>query len=337
MTARKKSSDSAPRTLQITAVEEISRVDESRFTADMDDVVNEAEDMRLRYMSRHAGRSMLTMSIGMIVALLGAAGFGWYFLVYFDIAKAALCMIPALAVPLVMHPWSEAPIKAYVRDYKTIFMPKMAKAFGNFNFHAERGISREMLGKTGVIPTHDIYRSEDCFAGNYKGVKVIFSEARLYSKSKRENVFEGVFVLLEIPNNILEGHTIITADKHMVKDYAKTRWSKLSPVEIKVSNPDWDRFDIYSDKADSAALLVGEKLLKELAEAADVFNKADLTAVLFRGKFIFMMIPYSGNMFEASNVFVPVSTKQHALNCKKEIERILEIIDVFEIYRARTI
>jgi hypothetical protein len=47
-----------------------------------------------------------------------------------------------------------------------------------------------------------------------------------------------------------------------------------------------------------------------------------------------MMIPNKGDMFEPSSMFVPVSTKQHALNCKKEIERILEIIDVFEIYKA---
>ena len=39
-------------------------------------------------------------------------------------------------------------------------------------------------------------------------------------------------------------------------------------------------------------------------------------------------------MFEASNMYVPVATKQHALQCKKEIEQILEIIDLFELYKT---
>ena len=62
------------------------------------------------------------------------------------------------------------------------------------------------------------------------------------------------------------------------------------------------------------------------AEAAAIFNNAALTAVLFGKKYVFMMIPNDKDMFEASDLFVPVTTNQHALNCKKEIEQILEII-----------
>ena len=45
------------------------------------------------------------------------------------------------------------------------------------------------------------------------------------------------------------------------------------------------------------------------------------------------MIPYKGDMFEASNIHIPVATKQHAMQCKREIEQILEIIDVFDLYQ----
>ncbi len=317
---------------QVTDLAAIQRVDESRFTTAMDEVVHESEAMRYRYMRQHGSRAFLTMSFGMALALLGAAAFGWFFFVEFDLFKAAMCMIPALLVPIVMHSWSEAPIKRYVRDYKKIFMPKMAAALGGFKFYPARGIPRDVIGKTGVVPAHDRYSAEDCFMGTYKGTKVIFSEARLH---KGRNVtFEGLFVLLETAHKVFEGHTIITADRAMARQSAGKRWAKLSQVNVKTENPELERFVVFSDKPDDAALLAGEKLLKELADAADVFGKAELTATFFRGKYIFMMIPHKGNMFEPSGMFIPVSTKQHALQCKREIERIMEIVDIFDLYKA---
>lgn len=170
--------------------------------------------------------------------------------------------------------------------------------------------------------------------GSYKGAKVIFSEASLRSGRSTEPVFHGLFVMLETPNKVFEGHTIVTADRAMAKRSASTRWSRLSQVHVKVSNPELERFVVFSDKPEDAMLLVGDKLLKELSDAADIFGKADLTAVFFRGKYVFMMIPHKGDMFEPSSMFMPVSTKQHATQCKREIERILEIIDIFDIYKA---
>ena len=46
-----------------------------------------------------------------------------------------------------------------------------------------------------------------------------------------------------------------------------------------------------------------------------------------------MMIPYESDMFEPSDLFVPVQTKTQAMQCKKEIEQLLEIIDVFDLYK----
>ena len=46
------------------------------------------------------------------------------------------------------------------------------------------------------------------------------------------------------------------------------------------------------------------------------------------------MIPFEGNLFEASGIHVPVATKQHTLECKKEIDQILEIIDVIDLYQS---
>src|SRR5262249_23804626 len=120
--------------------EPIQIVDEARFTGAMDEVVRESEAMRLRYMQRHQNRGFLAMSLGMLLAVGGAAGFGWFFLVQFDLIKGLLCMLPALLIPFIMHSWTEAPVKKYLRDYKRVFMPKMADALGGFKFNPDRGI-----------------------------------------------------------------------------------------------------------------------------------------------------------------------------------------------------
>ena len=323
--------DSSSNTMQ-GADDAVQRRDDAQFQADVEALIQEAENTRLSYMQSQRSRSFMAMNAGIVSVLAGASGFGWYFLMEFDLLKAVLCMVCAIALPVLLHIWAEKPLKAYIRQYKTDFMPKMARALGGFKFHPARGISAKIISKTGVVPHHTDYSAEDCFIGKYKGIKVIFSEARL--SHKRHEVFNGLFVLLEIPNPLIEGHTIITADNNMVKSWATTRWSKLQSVKVTTDHASWNRFHVYSDMPDAATLLVGERLLKELAEACDVFEKSPITTVLFREKYIFLTIPYERDMFEASNMYIPVSTKQHALECKKEIEQLLEIIDVFDLYKA---
>lgn len=315
--------------------ESLSRVEDRQFSAQVQSVIQKAEAHRMHFMQRHQQREMMTANLSLLAMFIAGCGFGWFFLVEADLLRALICMVLAIFLPLGLQFWSGSVLKDYIEDYKRNFMPQMARALGGMKFYPKRGISAKILPKTGIIPPYTHYDAEDCFMGTYKGTKVLFSEAHLYGKNKNKLIFDGIFVMIEVTHNIFEGHTIITADQNMVKNYARTRWKKLSPVQVNVSDPSWARFEIFSDNPDGAQLLVGEKLLKELAEASDVFNNAPLTAVLFHGKYIFMAIPYEKDMFEASSIYTPVATERHALDCKKEIEQILEIIDVFDIYQSR--
>ena len=121
----------------------------------------------------------------------------------------------------------------------------------------------------------------------------------------------------------------------MVKRNVGKRWKALQNVNIRVENPAWDRFVTVSNKPELAQKFVNDRLLKELSEASDIFDDSALSAVFFREKYIFLMIPYDGDMFEASDIHVPITTKRHAMRCKKEIEKILEVIDVFDLYDTK--
>jgi hypothetical protein len=315
--------------------QDIKRRDDAQFQHDVKALLQSAEDTRMRYMRMHRGRTFTTLTLTILFVIIGGGAFGWFFLMEFKPVIAIACVLAAVFVPLLLQPWKDAPVKAYSKAYKSEFMPQMAKALGGLRFYPSRGISSKIVNKAGVIEPYKTYDAEDCFMGKYKDVKVILSEARLYADKKRKvKTFDGIFVLLELPEKIIEGHTIITADYDMAKKYAPTRWRKFQETSIQTSNKSWDRFQIFSTKPESASLFVGERLLKELAEAADIFKKSPLSAVLFAKKYIFIAIPYDENMFEASNMNIPVATQRIALQCKREIEQIFEIIDIYEIYKS---
>lgn len=314
--------------------EEINRVDDTRFKKNLEVVIKESEEIRLKRMRQHRTRGFIAINMSILFVLAGSAASGYYFLMEAELFIAAGALASSFIPVLLIHYWAGRPIKAYLREHKTIFMPKLAKALNGLAYHPSRGVSSKIINKLAVIPAYDEYKAEDCFMGKYKGVKVLFSEARLYAKKRRdEPLFHGLFVLLEAPAEAIEGHTIITSNLRMMKAYKTTRWKSLQQVHISVSDPAWDKFHVFSNKPEAAELMVGDRLLKELSEAGTIFDDAELTAVLFGKKYVFLMIPYEHDMFEASNLFVPVTTKSQAMKCKKEIEQLLEIIDVFDLYR----
>ncbi|MBX2834549.1 MAG: DUF3137 domain-containing protein [Micavibrio sp.] len=316
---------------------EIRRSDDHVFNERVDKLLEQAESMRLRAMLEQRNRGFIAMSAGLAAICLGAGGFGWYFFVEAQLIPALGFIMLAIAVAAGLNLWSEGSRDRYEEMYKSQFLPRLAKVLGNLKYFPTRGISPGVLPKTGVIPAHDHYHAEDCFMGTYKGVKVLFSEARLYTKeAPNDPVFSGLFVLLEKPTASFEGHTIITANLPMAKHYRDTRWKKLESVPLNQSIPHSDRFRVYSDMPAFAINLFDKRLIKELAEAADIFDKSHLTAVFFQKKYAFMAIPYKGDLFEASKIHVPVATKRAALQCKREIHKILEVIDILDIFSAHT-
>ena len=313
-------------------INEFKKPDPSRFESDIAHLMKAAEEDRMRFMRKVHSRDMMMVVVGIMIVVLGGAGFGWFFLVKADLVRALACIVAAVIVPQFLQPWAQGPLKAYIRNHKEHFMPQMAKALGGLSFHPKRGIGEKMIRKTGILPPYESYTAEDCFMGMHKGVKVMFSEARLYGKKKNQKVFQGIFALLETSAHMFDGLTIISANTRLIEAYAPTKWKKLQPINIETTSIAHERFKVFSNNPASAGLLVGEKLLKEFAEASEIFDNAPMSAVFFGGKYLFMAIPYDHDMFEASNIHTPVLTKKHANTCQREIEQLIEIVDVFDIY-----
>ena len=131
---------------------------------------------------------------------------------------------------------------------------------------------------------------------------------------------------------MIEGHTIISADMDMVNKWAPTRWKKLQEVFLNLENEHDNQFRIFSDTPEAAELMTGERLLKEIGEMGAIFGGTYVSMALFKNQYIFMTIPCKNDMFEPSNLDVPLATTAHAETCKREIEKLMEIIDIFELF-----
>mgnify|MGYP001501971719 CR=1 FL=1 len=316
--------------------EPISRIHNEQFDAEVEKLVKFSEDMRLRLMQKHQSRKMMSTFVFIVFVLIGATGFGWYLFMEGRIDIAILCVIACVSVPLSLHLWAAKPLDEYKEKYKTVFMPKLAAALGGFRFYTNRGVSKAIIQKTGVLPAFDTYQAEDCFIGKFKNTKVIFSEGRLYDNHK-ERVFDGIFVLLENAKPVFNGHTIITSDYNMVMRYAGKRWKSLSKVTIPNPAANTIEFSVFSNNPDAAIQLASEKLLKELSEASIVFNKTPITCVAFAKQFMFICLADNNDLFEPSDIHLPVRNQHHVQSCKAEINQILEIVDIFDVFNEQTI
>ncbi len=320
-----------------TPAQEIRIQHDAHFEAQVDKLLTRAEETRMRYMEEYQRRTFITVTAGLAAFILSGGGFGWFLLMDALIFPALLCLLVPFALFLFLSRWEKKPLSEYVVQHKQVFMADLARTIGNLTFHPNRGISESILKHTHILPAYGTYMAEDCFMGTYKGTRLIFSEARLSApgknggKDRREDlVFDGVFVFLELPAPLFKGHTIITADPVSIRKWRNNRWKKLQDVNLSVAN--MHDLRVLSSHPDNIAPKLNEKIFRELAEIGALFDNAKISVSLFKGKYAFIAIPYARDMFEASDALLPITTKRYASACKKEIEQILSVLDLFHVH-----
>lgn len=311
----------------ITAENRIIPATDHDFSQKLSDLTSRAEDFRMENMRRYNTRTMMALILGMISLVAGASGFGWFFLMEGNLWKALASIAAAFILPLILQYWAGGPIRAYRRNFKAQFMPVFAKALGNLHFHPKRGISETIIRKSGILPAFDRYQAEDGFIGQSEGVKLIMSEARLFKGG--DLVFEGMFALVEVPGAPFEGTTILTANPALKQALMRN----LNPCPVQ--NPEYAaRLAVFTSNSNPPPVASDERLLKEYYEMSLAFENSPLSAIFWNKRFIFTAIPHEGNMFECSNMFVPITTSTTAKQCRREVEQLLSIMDILKLYKS---
>ncbi|HRQ59945.1 MAG TPA: DUF3137 domain-containing protein [Alphaproteobacteria bacterium] len=286
---------------------------DQEFDRRIEDMTRHAEDFRMEKMRAYSARTMAALIGGMTALVAGAGGFGWFFLMEGNLFKALACILGAAIIPLTLQYWAGGPIRAYRREFKSRFMPHFAQALGGLRFFAQKGIAEPIVRKSGIVPPFDHYAAEDCFMGKTGPVKLIMSEARL-SKGG-QSVFEGT--------------TILTANPAL----RQVLQQSFKPCPL--ANPEYSaRLSVWTNAPLPAPIAANEKLLKEFYEMSHEFEDSPLSAVFWNKRYIFVAIPHEGNMFECSNLFVPITTSSTAKQCRREVAQLHSIIDVVKLYKT---
>lgn len=297
------------------------------FDRRIEDLTRHAEDFRMGKMRSYSARTMVALIVGMTALVAGAGGFGWFFLMEGDLIKALACVLASAFIPLMLQHWAGGPIRAYRREFKSRFMPHFAQALGGLRFHPQKGIAEGIVRKSGIVPPFDQYVAEDCFMGKSGPVKLIMSEARL-SKGG-QSVFEGMFALIELETAQFEGTTILTANTALQKVLQQS----FKPCPL--SNTSYaERLSVWTNTAQPAAIAGNEILLREFYEMSQEFEDSAISAVFWNQRYIFVAIPHVGNMFECSNLFVPITTSSTAKQCRREVAQLHSIMDIVKLYKT---
>lgn len=293
------------------------------LSREITELLDYAEEHRAGYMRRYRTRQNITITVMVICALIAGGLFGWFFLMEAQLLTAIGLMIPCIIPPVLSAIWQNGPLTAYAHYYKNDILPKLARSLGGFKYSPKRGISRKMLDKTAITPHFTHYEAEDCFSGKYNDAKIIFSEARLYQDSKHP-AFDGLFMMIELPKSLsFKGLGILTADETL----AQRAGQKLNRVDLSSNNYALN-FHALSNDNSNAHILSNPALIKEFHEMVALFDHAPCSISLFGHRYVFIMVPYAVNMFEASDIRYPIANRGSISRCIKEIEQIQSIIDI---------
>lgn len=304
----------------------------SPFEIGVDRLIDSAERWRVAHMDQYRFRNFVSITTTLSLITVGGMAAGWFGLMENDIFRAIACLVLSASISVLVHGWSRTPLRKYTSEYKTRFMPEMAELLGGLQYYPSRGISASILPKTGLLPGFGHYKGEDCFMGKHADAKIILCEARL-SQPKRKNdlVFDGIFALIKMDRELFEGHTIITTDQHITAQFRDTKWKRLEPLTIE--NEKYAHlFHAFADDRKNQKF-VRDDLLKEMLEMSEIFDNAPVSLCLFRKSYVFVMIPCEEDMFEPSNLYVPITTTRNAMRLKREIEGLMSIADILHLYQ----
>jgi len=348
-------------------ISDVRTIDDESFIAQSMPILENLEGLRKVMKIAYIGRKKLGFFIGL--AGLPIAAFIDYLLITTSSDDGGFGAVLAFCGGL--YWWITQPKRQYAKEYKIEILPRLVGLFGDFKYDVDGKIDMAEMQPSKVVPSHSRYKSEDYFAGSYKGVNIKFSEITLKErrgsgKNKRTvQVFKGLSILLEMQKKSFMGHTILDKDKGKIGEWMAEKTLKLDRANL-VDPKFEDIFDAYTNDQVEARYLVDPLIMQRLIDIYDHYASAperdqrvhkkdwveklninlkrsllsgfgrdghsnDMKVAFFNSK-ILIMIESNFNHFEPASVYVPATDPQSILHMKKEIADILSLIDQLDAY-----
>ncbi|QQG36046.1 MAG: DUF3137 domain-containing protein [Micavibrio aeruginosavorus] len=249
-----------------------------------------------------------------------------------SVAGITIAMLGAL------YYWVTQPRREYAKAYKTDILPQIARLFGNLSYQVDGKIPMSDLEPSKIIPFHNRYKSEDCFTGTYKGIRITLSEIHLERRERSgkrttyTTVFKGLAVLVAMPREKFYGHTVLMEN---VSGFGK--WFQKQSTGLKhadLVDPEFEKaFDVFTNDQVEARYLIDPAMVENLKTMRDAYDARTFSAAYYKNQ-VLVLLPSKHNYFEPANIEVPATDSQSIISMKEELGHILSLVDRLEVYDA---
>ncbi len=294
-------------------------------------LVGQYENRRIEALKEFRNLSRVCLPIGIMTSALSL-----YFIVAFDNVdvKKAAGAFGMIALFLIFYLCSR-PVSKYKSDIKGDIFPKVFSFFGDYCYNKEGIPSVSIFKPSDIIPSYDNERTEDYIKGEYKGVTLEITEARLEVESRdsegrrsTHNVFKGVLVLLSMHKSF-KGKTIIKRDRGGMINWLTDKFNALEKVGLE--DPVFEKkFEVYSDDQVEARYLLTTSFMERLLKLSELMQSNYIQASFYDNKLL-MMMDSDKNRFETSSIYMPATFEEDIDTILAEMNEIFQIIDILKL------
>lgn len=207
----------------------------------------------------------------------------------------------------------------FLGKLKEQFSNDVLKHYGNVKKEENPIATEELIDDCAILPWGK-YSEHDSFTGELNRQPFSFAEITISKSSGKSShtVFSGV--LIKIPFNNVNGHTIITSQKH---EEAEEKLKLYPPVEG-LSDI------IYTNSDMEAYTLITPKFVEKYNAIKAYLNTEDMRIAFFNNC-LFLTYPKEGNLFETFDLkksLTDIGMYEKFYDDMSQIYKIVEILDI---------
>ena len=274
--------------------DELRAVIEERIKPGLDQL----EAQRQHYFEQYEKRNKVLKYFAFPAALV----FGGVQLANLHLFEALL--YPLLALLFVNH-WVNKPARDYIAHYKSSVLPILVKLYGDFTYAPKSEFDPELDSRFKVVPRFERWSSEDAIKGKLDDIGFEFCELHLKVKTKdsTRTVFKGGMISLTMPFEF-GAHVIMHKDKGALGNlFAR---GALSHQTVALENPNFEaRYEVRANDQQLARYILSPAMMERLIALDDLFRENVQGSGLmceFVGNTALLMLPYSGNLMEPTDI-----------------------------------
>ena len=234
-------------------------------------------------------------------------------------------LIPSMAVYYFFQ-------KNFERKIKSILMPIIMPAFGNFAWTRLAIIPEDEIRRSRLFENFDKINIDDNFAGSYKNIAIRISEAEMTyetrdSKGNRDVkvVFDGVLISLQIPKKF-NCHTLVKK---------RAILGNSGPYdEVKLEDPEFSKqFYVNSNDQVEARYLLTTAFMQRYKNIQKAFNASKIECC-FLNTNLLIAVSVSKDLFALGSLNKHLTDTKQFTIFLNEIISILEMIEELKLYQT---